>query len=227
MIIHLISVPIKRAFTLVSPSNITKYLAIFTFVVFAQVALAAECPTIQKSSQLNVNQRLLSFGTDFDIRSSGAPAGKVVQKVLNVGRTFELRNEKNELVAAAHQRVISLGVKIDVRDCNNQPIGSLQENILKSLLKVQTVYSIFNGQNQLVGQSVKLDWFGTDIRFYDSSGRLAATLSRPYWRLLVDKWTLSLGSAALDQRVLLFAAAYKTTVDRERRDDSGKSSDNK
>ncbi|MCB9025270.1 MAG: hypothetical protein H6625_03060 [Bdellovibrionaceae bacterium] len=71
-------------------------------------------------------------------------AGKVLQKIFK-WKSFELRDENGELVAKAIQRIFTFGVKIDIYDFLERPIGSVQEDILKSLLKIQTVYSIFNG----------------------------------------------------------------------------------
>lgn len=125
-------------------------------------------------------------------------------------------DSRGQLIAVAHKRVVSLGVKIDVRDCHGQSIGGLQENILKSVFKTFTVYSVFDGRGELVGQSKKLDFFGTDITFYDSSGRVAAGLSRGYWRILRDSWTVTGRGSQVDMRVLVVAAVYKTLVDGER-----------
>lgn len=195
-----------------------------SLTILPSLVFAEQCPTIRESRSFNINQKFLTVGTDFVVLVSDQPIGEVVQRIFNWGKTFELLNENGELIAKAQQRVFSLGVKVDVYDCQDRFIGSVQENIMESLLKFHTVYSILDAQNQLVGQSKKLDWFGTDITFYDGSNRRIATLSRPLINWFTDKWVLSVdASGRLDSRIMFFAAAYKTSADGERR----RSSNNK
>jgi uncharacterized protein YxjI len=172
----------------------------------------------------DMNQILLTIGSDFDILVGNRMVGKVTQRMMNWGRTFELSNVQNQIIATARAQVFTLGTKIDVFDCNNQIIGSLQENVLESLFKIQTVYSILDGQGKLVGQSRKLDFFGTDISFADEAGRTVATLSRPYLNFFTDKWHIVKHNGAIDSRILFFSAAYKTAADSDRKSDSSSSS---
>lgn len=144
--------------------------------------------------------------------------GKVIERVLSWGKTFEVLNEKGQLVAKARQQVFTYGVKIDVYDCQNKIIGSMQENIWKSFWKITTMYTLLDGNGQTVGQSRKFDGFGTDIIFYDASKRMNARLTRPYFNPLTDRWSFTLSDdSPLDSRILFFAAAYKTSADDARR----------
>ncbi|MCB9025585.1 MAG: hypothetical protein H6625_04645 [Bdellovibrionaceae bacterium] len=203
-----------------------KVLVLLNLILFTMIpnVWANDCPTIRKSNVYNINQKLFTIGSDFDILINDQFAGKVLQKIFK-WKSFELRNENGELVAKAIQRIFTFGVKIDIYDCLERPIGSVQEDILKSLLKIRTVYSIFNGKDQLVGQSNKLEWFGTDITFYDASKRQVSMLSRPYINFFTDEWVLYQGNShQVDPRIMFFVAAYKTSVDRDRESDDDDSS---
>ncbi|OQW50824.1 MAG: hypothetical protein A4S09_10885 [Proteobacteria bacterium SG_bin7] len=203
-------------------------LALVAFFSFVGSIQANDCPIIRQQQSYNINQKFFTIGSDFDILSGEHKLGKVIQKVFNWGKTFELLNENGQLVAKARQQVVSFGVKVDVYDCQNRVIGSLQENILKSLFKIQTVYSIMDGNGQLAGQSKKLDFFGTDITFFNASGQLNASLSRPFINWMTDKWVLVLnGNSTVDSRILFFTAAYKTSADSDRNSDSSSSSSKK
>lgn len=166
----------------------------------------------------NINQQISLIGSHFDIINGYQSAGKISQQVLSWGKTFELRNENDQLVAKAKQQVFSLGVRVDVYDCQGQLIGTLEEDVLESLFKVNTVYSILNEHGLLVGRSRKLDWLGTDIIFFDASERPIATLTRPFFNWLTDKWTISIADTKqVDPRLMFFTAAYKTSADSDRK----------
>lgn len=179
-----------------------------------------QCPKMKESPRYNINQKFFALGSDFEVVSEEASAGKVIEKILTWGRTFELRNEKNELVAKAKQKVFSFGVKIDVYDCQEKLIGSINEDILRSLFRVYTVYSVLDSQGQKVGVSNKLDWFRTEISFLNSQNQMVALLKRRYLNFFTDKWELNINTQvqpSLDSRLLFFAAAYKSSSDRQRR----------
>lgn len=193
-------------------------MATMAFVIMSTTALAQECATIQSHRKYTLSQKIFTFGTDFRIYHEKDQVGTIIQKIWRWGKTFELRNEKKELVAKAKQRVFSFGVKIDIYDCNDNVIGAFQENIFRSMFSVRSIYSILDANQKLVGQSKKLDFFGTDITFYDAEGEIMAELTRPYINWWGDKWSLVLQSDnKLDPRVMFFAAAYKTSADAERR----------
>lgn len=196
-----------------------KALSFFFISLFtASISWADPCPTLQNHPTYVIDEEFFAVGSDFDIKAGDKNIGEIVERVIRVGKTFELHDERGRLVAKARKQIVSWGVKIDISDCNDQPIGRIQENVISSLFKIHTVYSIFDGRGELVGQSKKLDLVGTDIAFYNASEKTVATLTRPYINILTDKWTLSISTAGqMDPRLLFFTAAYKTAADNERK----------
>ncbi len=192
-------------------------LSIVVLLFWAQGAGAQECPILSLQSDYKIKEKILSIGHDFEITSGLQNVGSIRQRVFNWGKTFEMMNEADQLVARAEARIFSIGSKVDIYDCVGRLIGSVQENVLKSLFKVHTVYSVFNPNGEKIGQSKKLDWVGTDITYYSVSGHPMAQMSRPWINWFVDTWTISFNSTQVDPRLFFFAAAYKTAVDADRR----------
>ncbi len=180
---------------------------------FFSSALAFELP-----NQFVVREKFFAIGNDFEIYSSDEKkfAGKIVQKILNWTTTFELLDEKGVLVAKAKSRFWALGSTIDVTDDKDVKIGTVKEDILKSLWKITTTYSILNTKDQVVGTSEKLDLFSTKIDVKDSKGQVVFQTKRPWINLVTDKWETSYSGTTLDPRLLVFIPAYKTAADNYR-----------
>lgn len=190
-------------------------------VFIVQIASAAECPSIPTFGKYQMNQRFLTIGSDFDILHNDQEVGKVIQRIFNFEKTFELLNEDGELVARAQKQLLAIGTKILVYDCQNRFLGSVQEDILGSLAKFRTVYSVLSSDDQLIGQSEKLKILATDMTFYGVDGKSIASLSRPAINFFTDEWVITvLRTDTVDMRILFFSAAYKTSADADRKNDS-------
>ena len=109
-------------------------------------------------------------------------------------------------------------------------IGTIKEEILKSLFKVYTAYRILDAQDRLVATSEKVEWLSTDIVLRDPSGRVVAEVRRGFTENLLrltDRWDVSIRDPqAVDPRMVVMIAAYKSSVDNDRRkEEPRKSSD--
>jgi hypothetical protein len=199
-------------------------LLILTLVLPTQALFAAgECPSIAAHDEYNINQYLFDIGSDFNILSNKNPVGKIKQRTVKLRKTFKLYNENDQHVATAKEEIFSAGVKINIEDCNGQHIGTLDEALIKSFFKIGVIYSLLNEKGQLIGQSQALKFFETNITFYDSADRTQATLTRGMVNIMRDKWTLKINRVSpLDNRLLFFTAAYKTSADEDRRNEEEK-----
>jgi hypothetical protein len=195
-------------------------LGVVTFFSAMGAVHARECPAIQAQTKYYLNERFFTIGTDLDILSGERKIGQVVQRLINGRKTFELLDEKEQVVAKAVKDLNPVVTTVNIYDCEDRLIGVFKENFENSIrtMKIQTIYSLMDASGQLVAQSEKLDILGTDIVFYNDSKEGIAILSRPLLRRPIDKWVLNLnGDSQIDSSVFFFAAAYKTSADRKRR----------
>jgi uncharacterized protein YxjI len=180
--------------------------------------LAALTPAPQLPAEFTIKERVLSFTDTFDIVSSGKKLGVISQKILSLTRSFKYKDADGNLVAEARSRILSWGTHIDVTDDLGQPIGGIKEQVFKSFFKVYTVYSILDAQGQEIATSEKVDWLGTKVTLSDHQGRQIATLQRPWINIFSDHWDAKVyDPKAVDSRVMVMIAAYKTSVDNDRR----------
>jgi uncharacterized protein YxjI len=166
-----------------------------------------------------VKEKFFAIGNDFEIYSADQKQflGKIVQKIWKLTTTFELFDEKGVFIAKAKSRFWALGSTIDVTDDKDVKIGTVKEDILKSLWKVTTTYSVLDANGKSLGSSEKLELFSTKVSVLDGSGQQVFLTKRPWLNLVTDKWETSISGKSIDLRLLVFIPAYKTAADNNRR----------
>jgi len=173
------------------------------------------------TDKFDIEENLISIGTDFTISTGGI----IEQRTLNLRTTFEyLQNDK--VIASAEKSLLSWGVEIIIYDSKKEKIGSIEEEIIKSMFSIKTIYTIKDAKGTVLGTSKKLDFIGTDIDIYDQSGNIICTMTRPMINLLSDTWTVNIINNKIDKRILIFIPCYKTYADNERKDEKDKDDDN-
>lgn len=192
---------------------------------------AAPAPDAAPSlpDELTVHERVISLTDTFDLKAGGTSYGTITQKFLSLAKAFTYEDASGRCVAKARARLLSWGTYIDVTDCADRPIGAIKENVLKSFFKVHTTYSILDAQNREIATSEKVEWVSTNLTLRRPDGATIAELHRPWLNVLSDNWTVTIRDhAAVDPRLIVLIAAYKTSVDNDRRaEDSRKSDDDK
>ena len=183
-----------------------------------RLASAQAAPAPQLPAEFMIKERILSFTDTFDILAGGKKYGVITQKILSLTRSFKYKDADGNLVAEARSRILSWGSHIDVTDNLGQPIGSIKEQVFKSLFKVYTAYSILDAGGKEIALSEKVDWIGTKLAISDKQGRLVAVIERPWINFFSDHWTVKVRDPqAVDSRLMVMIAAYKTSVDNARR----------
>jgi uncharacterized protein YxjI len=162
-----------------------------------------------------MKEKFLSIGTDLAISSGNGSHGRVEQRVMNLGKTFEYFDGNGALKASARQKVLSWGVEIEIFDEHKNKIGTVKEEVLKNLFSIKSYYLILDAQGRTVAESAKLDLLATNIEMKDKSGKIVVTMKRPAFNLVTDKWTVSV-KGEIDKRLVVFVPAYKTSADNER-----------
>lgn len=183
---------------------------------FAPLAQAqAAAPKLP--AKFKVRERVISWTTTFDIKDDHKTYGVVTEKFFSLTRSFTYNDDKGACVARARQRILSWGSHVDVTDCADKAIGSIKEEVFKSLWKVHTTYAILDAAGKEVAKSTKVDWIGTEVTL-TAGGRQIAKLKRPWLQWLSDTWEVEVNDAkAADSRLIVMIAAYKTSVDNARR----------
>lgn len=187
--------------------------------------LASSAPAFPANYQ--VQKVAVSFTHKFNIGNEGNQnLGSVQEQFLAFGRTFKLYDESGALAAVAHQRVFAWGSTVDIFDSSGkEKLATLKENVLHSMFKAITSYQLLSADNQVIGESEKVELLATTIRIKDKDGRIIVTLERPFFNFPTDRWTVSTVGNGLDSRIAPIIAAYKSSADAERRADSDSKSD--
>ena len=192
-----------------------KSLLIITLFLFS-FSIFADCEVPSMPDQFVLNERSISLTTVLDLQDDGENFGKVSQKLLQLARSFHYTDLSGNKIAEAKQKIFSWGVQIDVFDCDGQKIGAIKENILKSLFKVSTTYTIENATGDVVAVSNQVDILATSFTLKDPSGNKVATLKRPAINFFGDNWNVKIyNHGVVDSRILVMIGSYKTSADNE------------
>jgi uncharacterized protein YxjI len=163
---------------------------------------------------LVMSQKLLTIGTDMDVLSGNKLVGKVEERVLNWGKTFEYFDNNGNLVAKAKERVLTLYTIIDITDASGNKLGSVEQEVLESLFSVYSKYSIKDASGSIVGKSSKLEFFTTDVDIEDNNGG-GISLSKDYIEMFGDTWRVNINSD-IDKRLIIFIPAFVSSAQSSR-----------
>ena len=160
----------------------------------------------QLPTTFDMDQELLTFGMDMNITSGGDTYGKVEERTMNWGRTFELFDPSHKKIASAKQEVFSLYTDIKIKDESGKLIGSLEQEIMDSMFSIYSIYSIKDGSGRVIGKSEKLDFFTTEIDIVDNSGNSLVSLDKAFMSI-GDSWSVKI-NGTLDNRIVVFIPAF-------------------
>jgi uncharacterized protein YxjI len=192
----------------------------------ATPAAAAPSAAPALPDELTIHERVISLTDTFDLKSGGTKYGTITEKFFSLTKSFTYVDAQDDCVAKARARLLSWGTHIDVTDCSDRPIGAIKEDVIRSFFKTWTTYSILDGQGKEIAVSDKVEWISTDLSIRHPDGRAIAELHRPWLNILSDNWTVKIRDhAAVDPRIIVLIAAYKTSVDNDRRAEEDKKKD--
>ena len=199
-----------------------------TVAVPATVAVAAPGAAAAPSlpDEFTIHERVLSLMDTFDLKAGGNKFGKITEKFFSMTKSFTYEDASGVCVAKARSRILSWGTHVDVTDCADRPLGAIKEQVMKSFFKVYTIYSILGPDGRQTAVSEKVEWISTDVVLRRADGRTIAELHRPWLNFLSDNWEVKIRDhQAVDARLLVMIAAYKTSVDNDRRREARRKSD--
>ena len=187
-------------------------------------------PAPEVPATFSIYERFFAFTDTFDIKADDATLGMIRERLISFTKSFVYTDAGKNKVAEARARFFALGSTVDVTDGAGRKIGTIKEDILKSLFKVYTQYQILDAAGRPIASSEKVEWLSTEIVLRDPSGRVIAEVRRGFKENLLrltDRWDVSIRDPkAVDARMIVMIAAYKSAVDNDRRkEQSSKNSD--
>jgi uncharacterized protein YxjI len=168
---------------------------------------------------VKMSEKMLTFwGDQFVIHDSRQTYGAIRQNVISFTKNMTLYGpDQMTEIATGKARFFSIGSKMDVVDAAGRKIGSVQEHVLESLLKVSTHYTILDAAGNTVADSDKSEFFSTHIAIRTPDGRVIATMHRGPFQVFADRWWIDLANdSAVDKRILMLIPAFKRSVDNDR-----------
>ena len=170
---------------------------------------------IELPNQFEMDEVIMTIGTDMNINVNGDKIGKIEERSLNWGKTFEYFDNTGVKKATGKEKVLSLVTTIEIFDENNQKIGTVEEEVLKGLFSFKSYFTISDASGKLIGESAKLDWLSTDIEVTSPNGELLCKIHRPGINIISDTWKVDI-TGNIDKRLVVFIPCYKTSADNER-----------
>ena len=174
----------------------------------------------QLPSDFNMDEELITFGMDMNITSGGDTYGKIEERTMNWGRTFELFDNSHNKIATANEEVLSLYTDIKIKDESGKLIGSVEQEIMDSMFSIYSIYSIKDASGQVIGKSEKLDFFTTEIEIVDNSGNPLVSLDKEFMSI-GDSWNIK-SNGNLDNRIVVFIPAFVSAAQAARKSKSNK-----
>ena len=146
-------------------------------------ALAA-CPVPVLPSSFSVTEESLTWTTTLDVSSGGTVSGDLWSWT----PSFTYTDGKGVVVATGRKAAFSWGDRIDVYDCDDAFIDSIQEKMFSLFSGYETLYSVVDARGNEVATSGKFGWFDTNFAIADPAGHTVATLNRPRQLFGGDAW---------------------------------------
>lgn len=176
-------------------------------------------------AEFQIRERVIAWSDTFDLQAEGDSYGTVAQRILSLTKEFSYNDARGACVARARARLLSWGTHVDVTDCSGRAIGSVKEQVFRSLLRVRTLYSVLDPSGREIATSEKIEWLAASFTLRRPDNRVVATLRRDWPSILRDIWRVRVSDpSAVDSRLLVMLAAYKTSVDNDRAAEERKSS---
>jgi uncharacterized protein YxjI len=170
-------------------------------------------------NSFQLKKKMLSIGTDMYITNDNRDNfGKIEERTLSWGRTFQYYDNTGKILATAKQEVFSFGTKINITDESGQKIGSVEQEIIESMFSLHSIYSIKDKNGKLIAKSKKLDFFTSNVDIFDTSGKFVANFDQKAFTLS-DKWNCKIENTAIDKRLIIFIPSFVSAAQDDKREE--------
>jgi len=149
----------------------------------------------------------------FDIEGDDSKDYGKIKSAYSFTPSFTMEDAQGLETGSAKEDAWSWGVRDDYFDEQHNPLGSVQEDAISSLMGLGK-YTVTDANGARIGESDKEQALSTDFTIKDNSGELIARLHRGLFPLLVDAWSVDVYKpGVIDKRELAMIAAFKTQAD--------------
>lgn len=181
------------------------------------------------SGDIELKERIFfKWKNSLDVTVAHKDEGKVAESAIQMSRTFTWTDESGKTVATASVAIISIGTDIYVYDGAGNRVGSIEERLFSRWGRTWSGYDINDARGNKIASSDKTEFMGTTITLTAPDGTKLATLNRPWVNVMGDSWGIKvLKPGAVDNRILVMIAAFKTAADRDKESGSSKDTSKK
>ncbi|HMY51580.1 MAG TPA: hypothetical protein PK671_01460 [Candidatus Obscuribacter sp.] len=181
------------------------------------------------SGDIELKERIFfKWKNSLDVTVANKDEGKVAESAIQMSRTFTWTDESGKTVATASVAIISIGTDIYVYDGAGNRVGSIEERLFSRWGRTWSGYDINDARGNKIASSDKTEFMGTTITLTAPDGTKLAKLDRPWVNVMGDSWGIKvLKPGAVDNRILVMIAAFKTAADRDKESGSSKDTSKK
>lgn len=185
---------------------------IFTLALITVGFAEASCPQLNLPSQFEINEKGASDGRDFSIKGPAGKIGTISMRNPRGHFSFEIRNERKEIIARAREEDRGDDSRIEVVDCENRSIGSIKARNWRNSFHLNKEFKILDGVGREQGSARKDEFLAAKFEVRSYSDELCMEIHQPAVDFFKDSWNLKFFSAAVDPRVTILLPAYRSSV---------------
>ena len=123
--------------------------------------------------KLQLKEKLLTVGMDMILLGSGQNLGIIKQKMLTVGKKFELEDSDGKVVASARKKILALTKQFEIYDSKDSLLGTIEHEIIKSATSPYDKYVIKDENGNPLAQSREMQIIRTAVSIHDNNGKVA------------------------------------------------------
>lgn len=187
-------------------------LPLLTFSLLLSGLATAACPVLELPENFELNEKSASDGRDFQIKSKSGKIGTISMRNPRGRFSFEIRNERKELIARAKEEDRGDDSRIEVFDCQNRSLGSIRARDWRNSFHLNKEYKILDGAGREQGMARKNELLAAEFQVRSYADELCMEIHQPAVDFFKDSWDLKFFSAAVDPRVAILLPAYRTSV---------------
>lgn len=108
-------------------------------------------------AEYEAQQSIITIGIDMTLSENDEKFGDVKQRILVIGHQFQLMDNAGKTVAIASQKLITIGADYEIKDSQDNIIGSIISPIAKNWLPIFNYFDVYDENRKLISK----------VRFYE------------------------------------------------------------
>lgn len=95
--------------------------------------------TLNLPNKFDMDEVVMTIGTDMELSSGDQDLGKIEERIVSWGKTFEYMGPNGTKLASGKQRVVSLVTTIDIFDEKDRKIGTFKEELFENFFSIKHI----------------------------------------------------------------------------------------